>query len=44
MQFEGGGWALSEGYGVGRWPHAGGESWENTLRFVKRSNSDDPEE
>ena len=27
-------WALEEGYGVGRWPDAGGESWENIPKFI----------
>ena len=31
---EGGGWALAEGYGIGRWPGSGGESWYNILRFI----------
>ena len=44
IECEGGGWALAEGYGVGRWPDAGGESWENILRFVKRRNSREWEE
>ena len=40
---EDGGWALAEGYGVGRWPDAGGESWENILQFIRVRDRGDRE-
>ena len=43
IECEGGGWALAEGYGVGRWPDAGGESWENILQFIRVRDRGDRE-
>ena len=36
-------WATEESYGVGRWPDAGGESWENILQFIRVRDRGDRE-
>ena len=43
IEAEGGGWAIEEGYGVGRWPYAGGEGWENILQFIRVRDRGDRE-
>ena len=43
IEADGGGWALAGGYGVGRWPDAGDESWENILKFIRVRDRGDRE-